>query len=169
AAPPVWILAAAFTVSALTDAGYAYLVSLDDHAAEDWLNLGWQTEAVLLCLAAVCALRYQEGDGQFVPLVRDLAMIPVLLAVAAALLVTLGDAVRHGVSASLLMAVAVVVAGVVARFALAAADARRTAAQLAAALREEQRLAMTDGLTGLYNRRFFEEMLRLETERALRG
>jgi diguanylate cyclase (GGDEF)-like protein len=72
-------------------------------------------------------------------------------------------------SRDLLAVSAAVVIGLVVRFVLSVADTRRTAARLDAALQEQQRLAVTDGLTGLHNRRFFEEVLRLETERALRG
>ena len=77
-APSVWLAAAAFTVSALTDASYTYLASLNDYVTGDWLNLGWQAEAVLLALAGLSALRHQEGDGTVVALGKDLAMVPVL-------------------------------------------------------------------------------------------
>jgi diguanylate cyclase (GGDEF)-like protein len=168
-APSVWMLALAFTVSALTDAAHTYLKLVNGLGGDDWFSLGWQAEAVLLCLAAVCALRHDEGEAQLAPLGRDLAMIPVLLGVLAALLLAAADALRRGVNPVLLATAAVVVAGLVVRFVLSVADARRAAVQLDAALREQKRLAVTDGLTGLYNRRFFEEVLRLETERALRG
>ncbi|HYJ76750.1 MAG TPA: diguanylate cyclase [Kineosporiaceae bacterium] len=168
-ATSIWLLAAAFTVSSLTDAGYTYLAGVDDHVTGDWLTLGRQTGAVLLCLAAVCALRHREGEGQVAPLGRDLALVPVLLGVGTALAVAGADAVRHGAAATWIAVASVVVAGLVARFVLSVADSRRVATQLDADLKEQRRLAVTDGLTGLYNRRFFEEVLRLETERALRG
>jgi two-component system cell cycle response regulator len=165
----IWILAAAFTVSSLTDASYTYLASLNDYVTGDWLNLGWQVEAVLLCLAAVCALRHRESDGKVAPLGPDLAFVPVLLGVVTALLVAGADALRHGADVTWLAVAAVVVVALVARFVLTVADSRKTAAMLAASLKEQKQLAVTDGLTGLYNRRFFEEVLRLESERALRG
>jgi two-component system, cell cycle response regulator len=168
-APSVWLLAAAFTVSALTVISYTYLATMNDYVDGDWLNLGWQAEAVLLCLAAVCALRHQENDGQLTPLGRDLAMVPVLVGVFSALLFAAADGLRHGMSRDLLTVSAAVVIGLVVRFVLSVADTRRAAERLNAALREQERLAVTDGLTGLHNRRFFEEVLRLETERALRG
>jgi two-component system, cell cycle response regulator len=168
-AASIWILAAAFTVSALTDAGYTYLAGLNDYVNGDWLNLGWQAEAVLLCLAAVCALRHRESDGQVAPLGPDVAVVPVLLGVVTALLVAGADALRHGASVTLLAIAAAVVIALVARFVLSVADSRRVAGNLDVALREQQKLAVTDGLTGLFNRRFFEEVLRLEAERALRG
>jgi two-component system cell cycle response regulator len=168
-APSVWIIALAFTVSSLTDASYTYIVTLHDYVSGDWLNLGWQVEAVLLCLAAVCALRHRESHGQVAPLGPDLAMVPVLLGVVSALLVVGSEALRHGVGVAWLAVAATVVVGLVVRFVLSGADSRRVADRLDAALQEQQRLAVTDGLTGLYNRRFFEEVLRLESERAMRA
>ena len=96
-------------------------------------------------------------------------MVPVLLGVLSALFVVASEAVRHGVGIAWLAVAAAVIVGLVVRFVLSVADSRRVADQLDAALQEQQRLAVTDGLTGLYNRRFFEEVLRLESERALRG
>src|SRR3954453_9138505 len=96
-------------------------------------------------------------------------MVPVLLGVLATLLVAGADAVRHGMSPVVVTVVGVVVMGLVVRFVLSVADHRRTARRLDAALREQERLAVTDGLTGLYNRRFFEEVLRIEVDRALRN
>jgi diguanylate cyclase (GGDEF)-like protein len=168
-AASIWILATAFTVSSLTDASYTYLASLNDYVSGDWLNLGWQTEAVLLCLAAVCALRHRESDGEVVPLGPDPAVVPVLLGVVTALLVAGADALRHGADVTWLVVAAAVVVALVARFVLSVADSRRDAAKLQVALHEQKQLAVTDGLTGLYNRRFFEEVLRLESERAVRA
>ena len=44
----------------------------------------------------------------------------------------------------------------------------RAARRLRAALAEQERLATSDGLTGLHNQRFLDEMLKLEVERARR-
>jgi diguanylate cyclase (GGDEF)-like protein len=44
-----------------------------------------------------------------------------------------------------------------------------TIARLAGLVADQRRLAITDGLTGLHTRRFFEAQLPLETERARRG
>lgn len=168
-APSVWLVGIAFTVSALTDAGYTWSASLHEYVSGDWLNLGWQLEAVVLCLAAVCALRHQEGDGQVAALGRDLTMAPVLIGVGGALALAAVDAVRDGVGVAILVVAGGAVTGLVARFLLSVADTRRVASRLDAALREQERLAVTDALTGLYNRRFFEEVLRLEVDRTLRS
>ncbi len=66
----------------------------------------------------------------------------------------------------MLLLAAIVVAGLAARSVLSVADTQRVARQLDAALREQERLAVSDELTGLYNRRFVEEVLRLEVDRA---
>lgn len=166
--PSVWLVGAAVLVGAGTDAGYTYLTSLNSYISGEWIDLGWQAEAVLLCLAGFCAWRHDEGDGQVAPLGRDLAMVPVLVGVVTALLLAGVVSVRAGTSLTPLVVAGLVVTGLVVRFLLSVSDTRQVAQRLDVALREQERLAVTDGLTGLYNRRFFEEVLRLETERATR-
>jgi diguanylate cyclase (GGDEF)-like protein len=167
--PSVWLVGAAVLAGAVADTGYTYLTSLNSYVAGEWIDLGWQAQAVLLCLAAFCAWRHDEGDGQVAPLGRDLAMVPVLVGVVTALLLAGVVSLRAGVPLAPLVVAGLVVTGLVVRFLLSVSDTRQVAQRLDVALREQERLAVTDGLTGLYNRRFFEEVLRLETERATRG
>src|SRR4051794_20012378 len=47
------LVGAAFLASALTDAAYTYFVVLHEFVGASWVNIGWQLEAVLLCLAAL--------------------------------------------------------------------------------------------------------------------
>jgi two-component system cell cycle response regulator len=166
--PSVWLVGVSVLVAAVTDVGYTYLASLNSYVAGEWIDLGWQAQAVVLCLAAFCAWRHDEGDGQVAPLGRDLAMVPVLVGVSTALLLAAVVSLRAGTPVAPLVAAGLVVTGLVVRFLLSVSDTRQVAMQLDVALREQERLAVTDGLTGLYNRRFFEEVLRLETERATR-
>jgi two-component system cell cycle response regulator len=166
--PSVWVIGLAFAASAVTAAGYTYLSVLHEYLPGAWVNLGWQCEAVLLCLAAVCAWRHEEGDGQVAPLSRDAGLAPALGSAAVALAMAATDAVRHGSSWLYLGAAGVAVLALATRSVLSTGDTRAVALQLDAALREQERLAVTDGLTGLYNRRFFQEVLRLETDRAHR-
>jgi two-component system cell cycle response regulator len=168
-APSLWLVAAAFTVSAVTDASYTYLSSLNDYVTGDWLNLGWQAEAVLLALAGLTALRHDEGDATVLPLGKDLAMVPVLVGVTSVLGLVAVEGRRHGVDEWVLAAAAVVVFSLVVRFVLSVGDTRRAAQRLDASLQEQQRLAITDGLTGLYNRRFCEEILGIEVDRTRRS
>ena len=166
--PSVWLVGASVLVGAVTDAGYTYLTSLNSYVPGEWIDLGWQAQAVLVCLAAFCAWRHDEGDGQVAPLGRDLAMVPVLVGVVTALLLAGVVSVRAGTPLAPLVVAGLVVTGLVVRFLLSVSDTRQVAQRLDVALREQERLAVTDGLTGLYNRRFFEEVLRLETERSTR-
>src|SRR5207244_893698 len=115
-AASIWILTAAFTVSSLTDAGYTYFTTVNDEITGDWLSLGWQLTAVLLCLAALCALRQRESDGQVAPPGRDLALVPVLLGVVTAMLATASEARERGVSLAWLAVAGVVLTALVVRF-----------------------------------------------------
>ncbi len=167
-APSVWLTGVAFALAAVTDAGYTYLAVLNEYVSGAWLNVGWQAGAVVLCLAALCAVRHEEGDAQVMPLSRDLALVPALLAVLVAVVLAGGEALRAGAAVLPLVVAGVAVLGLAIRSVLSVGDTRAAALRLDGALREQERLAVTDGLTGLYNRRFFEEVLRLEVDRAHR-
>src|SRR5262249_4051366 len=56
------VVAAAFGVAAITDAGYTHAIVLNTYGDSSWLNLGWQVQAVLLCFAALVAARRAEAD-----------------------------------------------------------------------------------------------------------
>jgi two-component system cell cycle response regulator len=166
--PSMWLVGAAFTVSAATDSAYTYLESVRGYSTGGWLNLGWQLEAVLLCLAALCACRHAEGDGQITDIGRDVARVPVLIGVAAAVVLASTQALGRGMDPVVVAAADFAICGLTVRFTLSVGDHRRTARRLDQALHEQERLAITDGLTGLYNRRFGEEVLRIEADRAAR-
>ncbi|BCB90181.1 bifunctional diguanylate cyclase/phosphohydrolase [Phytohabitans suffuscus] len=168
--PASFLLAGAgFAVAGLTDAGYAYLFMIHSYGDASWLNLGWQLEAVLLCLAAAVAARRTEPEPEVRGLDRDLAVLPAAVAVLSIAGIALADRITHGqLSRSTLVIAALLVSGLLLRQLLVTRDRTRLAAALAVALREQERLAVTDGLTGLYNRRFFQEMLRLDADRAER-
>jgi two-component system cell cycle response regulator len=167
-APSVWLVGTAYATAALTDVVYTYLNASESYVSGNWLDLGWQLVAVLLCLAALCALRHDEGDGQVAMVGKDLAITPVLTGVVGALAVVTLEGARHGVPVTSMVIAGLVVSGLVVRFMVSVADTRQVALRLDASLREQERLAVTDGLTRLYNRRFFEEVLGLEAERATR-
>jgi diguanylate cyclase (GGDEF)-like protein len=170
AVPPSFLIAgAAFAVAGLSDAGYAYLFMIHSYGDDSWLNLGWQLEAVLLCLAAAVAARRPEAEPEVRRLDRDLAVLPAAVAVLSIIGIATADWVTDGqLTGSTLVIAALLVSGLLLRQALVTRDRTLLAAALATALREQERLAVTDGLTGLYNRRFFQEMLRLDAERAER-
>ncbi|RZU50927.1 diguanylate cyclase (GGDEF)-like protein [Krasilnikovia cinnamomea] len=98
----------------------------------------------------------------------DLGFWPFLLAVGGVLGWAGQDALDGRISRPVLGLVAVTIIGLTLRAQLSIRDQRRVARQLDAALAEQRRLAMTDGLTGLHNRRFGEETLHVQAERALR-
>jgi two-component system cell cycle response regulator len=171
AVPPSFLLAGAgFAVAGLTDAGYSYLFMIHSYGDDSWLNLGWQLEAVLLCLAAAVAARRPEREPQVRRLDRDLAVLPAAVAVLAITGIAVTDLLTDGrLTPSTLVIAVLLVSGLLVRQALVTRDRTRLAEALETALREQERLAVTDGLTGLYNRRFFQEMLRLDAERAERN
>ncbi|WP_052311598.1 MULTISPECIES: GGDEF domain-containing protein [unclassified Actinoplanes] len=101
-------------------------------------------------------------------LAYDPGNVPVLVAVAGVLLWAGRDALAGRIGAAALIASATMIIGLTVRSHLTLRDHRRVARELDAALAEQRRLAITDGLTGIYNRRFGEELLQLESERAVR-
>lgn len=169
--PPSFMVAGAgFVVAGISDAVYVYLYVLHAYQDDSWLNIGWQIEALLLCLAAAMAARRPEPLPEVRRLDRDFAVLPGAVAVFSTAAVFVADRLTKGQLAwSTLMVAMVLATGVLVRQALVTRDRTRLAEALTGALREQERLAITDGLTGLYNRRFFQEMLRLDAERAERA
>jgi diguanylate cyclase (GGDEF)-like protein len=151
----------AFAVAAVTDLGYARATVLSNYSDSSWLNLGWQVEAVLLCLAAIVAVRQVDGDAQPREVDRDLAILPALIAVLAVAAVAIFDKVRLGNLSDLTFAMSMLLfLGLLVRQFIAMRDRTRLTNQLRTA-------ATTDVLTGLNNRRFFEEALGAESMLAL--
>ena len=194
-APPVLLLGAGTLLLAGTDLLSAYASDLHSYLDGSWCDLGWQAAAVLTCLAGLAAVRTAapspalpagpdatdhdcalsvlatyDLDGtssDTLLLDRDgLTLIPLLTGVGAVLSLVGVQAVRGGATGpSLLLAVAAVLT-VLVRLLLSIADQRAVSRSLDIALAEQQRLAITDMLTELYNRRFIEELLGLEATRA---
>jgi diguanylate cyclase (GGDEF)-like protein len=165
----VRLVAIAFAASALTDVGYTYLTVLHEYVPVSLLNVGWQVEAVLLSLAGLVATRHPDLQASVVTLPRDRGLPLILAGLVATLTVIAIASPDEKVTVPTALVGAYAVAAVVARLMLTARENRRIASQLADALAEQERLAVTDGLTGLHNRRFFEELLRLEVDRTVRS
>jgi predicted signal transduction protein with EAL and GGDEF domain len=156
------IAGAAFGIAAISDAGYTYLVSLHAYPNLSWLSLGWQGEAVLLCVAALVAARRSEGDERLSHAEHDMAILPVLLAFLAVSGLMLADLLSLGGPSDVTLALTVLLfLGVLLRQLIAIRDRTRLAEQL-------RTDAITDSLTELYNRRFFLEMLQVEARVAAR-
>ncbi|WP_157018054.1 GGDEF domain-containing protein [Cryptosporangium arvum] len=137
--------------------------------ADPVLASAYQAPVVLLALGALTAIRSPESEGVHFPVGRDVTMLPSLVAAGAAVIgLVLVDAKTTGVQVPLLVA-GLVVIGLLTRLALVVRDRTRLADQLAEALAEQQRLAITDPLTGLSNRRYFEQSLATEVVRARRN
>jgi diguanylate cyclase (GGDEF)-like protein len=156
------LVGAAFGVAAATDTGYTRAVVLNTYGDSSWLNLGWQVQAVLLCLAAVVAMRRVEGASQRPEADRDLAILPALIAVLVVAAVAIFDKIRLGNLSNFTFAVSMLLfLGLLVRQSIAIRDRTRLAQQLRTA-------ADTDVLTGLHNRRFFEKVLAVEASLAAR-
>src|SRR5919197_2036551 len=142
----VVLVAAAYAVAALGDAVYSYLTIHGLFESGGWIDLTWQLQLVLLCLAAASAVRLRDADPPVALFRRDLGLLLVLGGVALALVVVSVD-VGHGGGAAGLLAVTVAVAGLVARLQLTVRDLRKIGLALDGALREQARLEVTDALT----------------------
>jgi two-component system, cell cycle response regulator len=165
----VLLTGAAFVLSAGTDLGYTYLTLFAAYEDDSWLNIGWQGAAVLFCLAALVAIRHREAEAHVAALDRDLTFLPVLVGTAATCGLIAVDAGSDGLIGRGSLALAgLMLAGLLLRQWMTTSDRTRLAGRLQTALQEQERLAVTDPLTGLYNRRFFQEMLRLEADRVSR-
>jgi len=165
----VHLIAAGALVTAGTDAVWTYQMLAGEYVSGGWLDLGWQAQAVLLVLAAAVALRGNERHAEVELRARDLGLLPVLAATACLLAVLAVDLTRGSVEPVTAVLGLLVIGGILLRLWLTGRDKEQVVRALDLALKEQERLAVTDGLTGLYNRRFFEEVLRIETDRALRS
>lgn len=124
---------------------------------------------LMLTLAAGVDLRGgRHGASAIRALEYDLGAVPIIATVGVVLLWTGSEAVTGHISRTSVALLAVLLIGITVRSQLSVRDQRRVAGRLDVALVEQRRLAVTDALTGLYNRRFGDEMLQLEAERSLR-
>ena len=157
------LVGTAFGVAAVTDAGYTYAVALHRYSNSSWLNLGWQAQAVLLCLAALVAIRRVNQEWRRQEVKPDLTILPALIAVLAVTGIAVFDEVRFGKLSDTTLAISMLLfVGLLVRQFITIRDRTRLADQLRTA-------AVTDVLTGLPNRRYFEEMLKVEAPLAGRG
>jgi two-component system cell cycle response regulator len=162
------IVAGAMTLNAVADSGSAYLtvwhVSLDDRV----VNVIYQVALVALCLAALVAIRHDEPQPAHAGRPADRALLLVVPALAA-LVAALASTVDGGSLPVSSAAVGAVAAGLLlARVVAQTREHRLVAERLATLLREQERAASSDDLTGLSNRRVFEEAIRAELHRCRR-
>jgi two-component system cell cycle response regulator len=154
----------------VADSGYAVLDAGNRFTDASFVNLGWQAEAVLLVLAGVAAIRHPDLEPPPTRFDRDRAFGAVLVSgLVVAVLVGIDQIRNHKVETGWLVVTALVFVGLLARQVLTTRERTRLAKSLEGALREQKRTAVTDGLTGLHNRPFFQALLGVEARRALPG
>ena len=174
---PLLTVMLAFCAFAVSDGVYTYLELADSRGYPKLLDLGWQAAAVLIAVGAALdgtgpapGRDSDQRDGdQRESDQRDSGLPLVLVGVGITLAAMVLDTTDHQIQLWTRWLAVYVVLAVIVRLLLTSGDKDRVSRQLAGALAEQRRLAVTDGLTGLYNRRFVEEMLQLETARALRN
>lgn len=177
---PLTLLGLGCGLLVATDLVSAYTTTFQAYAAGSWLDLGWQASALLTVLVVVSIAVGAGGNGQplddpeqmyggVLVLDRDVfGLTPLIAGVAGAFFVVVSRAPSgNGSQAALFLAAATVVVMFV-RLLLSIVDQRAVSSRLDSSLREQKQLAITDVLTDLYNRRFIEEVLRLEASRAAR-
>ncbi|EXG80730.1 bifunctional diguanylate cyclase/phosphohydrolase [Cryptosporangium arvum] len=159
-----------FGIGIVADAGYAFADAGNSFSDTSPLNLGWQAQAVFLTLGGVAAIRHPDVEPPVERFDHDRAFGAVLISgLVVALLVGVDQIRNQKVDTVWLGVTALVLAGLLARQALTTRERTRLAKELDEALQEQRRTAVTDGLTGLYNRPFFQALLGVEARRALHG
>ncbi|MFG1928602.1 diguanylate cyclase [Cryptosporangium sp. NPDC048952] len=169
ASPALRLVGAACLVNALLNLGLLYAVAAGHPYHEgSWLSAGYQIGLVLLTLGGLAAARHTDDEPIALPVRRDRTM-PLSVAAAATAVAALSVAnLNFGHLHLAEVVTALVVAALLARLGLVAREHTRLADQLAAALADQRRLAVTDALTGLPNRRHFEQALHTEIARTRR-
>jgi two-component system cell cycle response regulator len=154
------LLAAALAAGSLTDVALTY-ISLHTTSPElSWLKIGWEAEALLLALAAVAAVRPAEAAQR--PPAKDLhdrGLAIVLAGVAITLGVVLIDSLGDTISLADAVVALYVVGAIALRLHLTSREREQIGRALEASLREQERIANTDELTGLHNRRYADRRL----------
>jgi two-component system, cell cycle response regulator len=148
----------AYAVATVGDAAYSYLTTHELFVSGGWIDLTWQVQLVLLALAAVTAIRLQDKDPSVALYRRDFGLWLIFGGIAAAMATATVD---FGVSLALVV-VMIAVVGLVVRHQLTVRDFHKIGQALDRALGEQERLAATDELTSLHNRRYLLDAIKSE-------
>jgi two-component system, cell cycle response regulator len=156
----VRLVGLAAALNAVSDIAYTYLSIFSDYESGGWLDASFQTGALCAVLAGVVAIRLPEPPAERLPLDRGLTLLPILTASAATFTLVVFERMTDGTVGDLtLVIVGVLFLTVLLRQYLFVAERAALADQLQRALRAQELLAVTDGLTGLYNRRYLTERM----------
>jgi len=156
--PSFNLLVAGLFVFFITDAGYGLMRLGGTYQTGKFLDAGWLAFYILLGAAA---LHPSMGTVSTPVPVASKHMVMRVIALGAAMLVASGVLAFEGVVGGRLD-VTVIAIGSIAIFAL-------VVVRMDGLVREATRLAITDELTRLHNRRFFDDVLPLNAARATRS
>ncbi|MEV6635160.1 GGDEF domain-containing protein [Actinoplanes sp. NPDC051470] len=141
-------------LNVVSDMGYTYLTIFSSYDPASWINVAFQAANTIFPVAAVVAMRRREPPAQRLLFDRGLALMPIALSMTATILLVAFDKNHSGQVTNATLAVGgMLFAMVLLRQYLFVKDRGTLAEDLHAAVQEQRRLAVTDGLTGLYNRR----------------
>ncbi|MEU8819296.1 GGDEF domain-containing protein [Actinoplanes sp. NPDC048796] len=147
-------------INAVCDLAYTYVSVNTEYDSGGWLDAAFSVGIVCNFVAAIVAIRQPEPPAEPRSFDRGLNLTPVLLSSAAVFTLLASQKARTGnVDTTTLAISGVLFIGVLFRQYLFTADRTALAEQLRQAVEEQQRLAVTDSLTGLHNRRYFTEEL----------
>jgi len=154
----VRLVGVAAAVNAVSDMTFTYQSIFTGYESGSWLDFMFEAGAVVAFLSAMVAMRLPEPPAQRRSFDRGLTLLPILTSTAATFTLVIFKKLTSGTVDNLtLVIVAVLFLTVLLRQYLFVTDRAALAEQLRQALRKQERLAVTDGLTGLYNRRYLTE------------
>jgi two-component system cell cycle response regulator len=163
---PLVLVGPGYAVLAMRDGLYTYLAIHGTSANATWANIGYQASWSAIALGGLVAARLFERPTHRDDLERDLTILPVAVGGLAAVGVVLWLPARLGVPPLLVASTATLGLGLLVRQYLTTRDWTTLARRLRDSGVEQERLAVTDSMTDLHNRRFFQETLDLEVARA---
>jgi diguanylate cyclase (GGDEF)-like protein len=166
----VRLVGLAGAINAVSDMAYSYLQVFSEYLSGGWVDVAFELSACCSLVAAVVAIRMAEAPAERRPFDRGLTLLPIATSTVTCFTLVIYEKVRTGTIGTLtLVVVGVLFLTALLRQYLFAADRAALAEQLQRAVREQERLAVTDGLTGLYNRRFLMEKMSAQDDHVAPG
>ena len=156
----VRLVGVAGALNAVSDMVYTHLALFGSYDSGSWVDVGFEAAATCCVLAALVAVRRPEPPAEPRSFDRGMPLLPVVMATTATAALVVFDKVGTGAVGDLTLVVAgVLFLTVMLRQYLFATDRAALAEELREAVAEQRRLAVTDGLTGLHNRRHLMTVL----------